>query len=525
MLKNQLLKLSHVLGMCILMCSIQSCRKDEPITKHQAPESFIEESKNYFEANIANTDNGKGASILKKGKNLRQFASKKPLWNEAHIKKISIGDAVVIPLSYNNATIYTKAGSKKQALSLNNLSYLMIYKNKLNKLTAELVTWLPDDEWWDNRKNKDRPFTGKVIVENWRGDFIKGYQYGNDGKIEPIKSIELKSNSNKTSVESLVCTETDWYVCFSAGGYTECRYEYTETSCTVSGGGGGGFGDGYWGGNTGGGSSGGGGGTNPSDYPPAAGEGNNCPPLTHSKGSTVSKAPVDCDDDIPVEPIQPVELSPSELEDAIIIIDDQPAIEDITKYMDCFKNGTGQSYRITIYVDQPVHGQNDQFLVLPIATTHPTGLGIMVHGVIRDVGHSFAGFEKINTDGSVARQILGFYPKESGVRPKGTIKDDSGHPFDVSYTVTLNESQFNLALQGMKNDFEHAYYGLSNINSNQYNCVDAAKSWLGSTGTNLPDAPRGFFKNTPGDFGQALRNQTGADVNKGVAPVSDGPCN
>lgn len=517
---------STLIATIVTIIGVNSCSKDEPINKQQTPESLIEESKSYFETNVAVAGNEKQTSFSKKSRNLRQFASKKPLWNEAYIKKISVGDAVVIPLAYNS-TIYTKAGKNKQALSLNNLSYLMIYNTNHGGLTAELVTWVPDDEWWDGRKEK-KPFTGKVIVENWRGDFVKGYKYNKNGKIEAIKSIEHKSKGNKSSVESTICIETDWYVCFSGGGYSECRYEYTEVSCTITGGGGGSGSD-FWTGNPSTGSSGGGGGeTNPSDYPPSGSEGTNCPPSVQSNGMTVSRAPGDCYDEIPLIPEPPLELEATELESAVLIIDERPKIEDINKYIKCFTDGKiASGYKLTMYIDQPVAGKSDRFVSIPTVVGSPLLLGGIKITTISgdyDVGHTFLGFEKINTDGSITRQVLGFYPDGQVINKKGILKDDSGRNFDVSLDISVSETQFNLALNQMKNDFDNAVYNLVNSFGRGYNCSDAAINWFNHSGTVLPNSSDGTFKNTPGELGQVLRKNPSSNQLSGDAPTGSGAC-
>ncbi|WP_143009657.1 hypothetical protein [Pedobacter soli] len=139
-----------------------------------------------------------------------------------------------------------------------------------------------------------------------------------------------------------------------------------------------------------------------------------------------------------------------------------------------------------------------------------------------DVGHTFIGFEKNNSDGSNVRQVLGFYPDPdaSSTASKGKIKDNSGHAFDVSYTISVTALQFNQALQAMTSDFNSANYNLTS-----YNCTDAALGWMNAAGANLANAPRGLFNNTPGDLGQALRNKSNANKNGGYGMSSKGACN
>lgn len=259
---------------------ILSCQKSES-PDQELP--LMDESKMYFEDTYPQevTETETSSS----DKKLRQLLGRKPLWNEAYIKEISTGKAVIVPLHFSKS-MYTKAGKKKQAVALDNLSYLMIYKNKSKKMTAELVTWTPDNAWWDNRKDKNRKFTGKVIVEDWKGDFIKGYKYSKGGEITPIKPSGPQSKGNETSVLSTECIDTDWYTCYGPGGWSDCHYSYTETICSYVAGG--------WGGDGSDGTT--GGGTGPSDYPPAPGAG--CPG-TYSSGNSTSAAADGCDGTVP----------------------------------------------------------------------------------------------------------------------------------------------------------------------------------------------------------------------------------
>ena len=197
-------------------------------------------------------------------------------------------------------------------------------------------------------------------------------------------------------------------------------------------------------------------------------------------------------------------------------------------FINCFDDGkTASVFKMTIYVDQPVANHDDQFRL--------TGFGIgatgqVIHSGDRflDVGHTFVGFEKLNTDGSIVRQVMGFYPGSTGVLPglssKGVIKNDGGHEYDVSYTITVTQVQFNAALNQLVNDYINKNYRLFNSYSAEYNCTDASLKWLSEAGTYLPNASKGAFINTPGDFGQSLRNIPGNIGISGVAPQSAGVC-
>ncbi len=225
-------------------------------------------------------------------------------------------------------------------------------------------------------------------------------------------------------------------------------------------------------------------------------------------------------------------ISNSDIANAVLVDDGKTAI-DPQKYISCFTDGkTAKGYKLTIYVDQPVPGSNTQWTSvlrnLPLHLMFTTS-----NGTFLDVGHTFVSFEKDNTDGTKVTQVMGFYPGKGpflpGVASKGIIKDDSGHPYNVSYAINVTASQFNAALSGVVSDNANSAYILTNIQSGtEHNCTDAAISWIDDAGAlfaNPPATTRGIFNNTPGDFGQALAGVSGSSTVPGTAPQSHGPCN
>ncbi|MGB4773869.1 MAG: hypothetical protein WBP45_01740 [Daejeonella sp.] len=473
----------------LLLFSINSCKREELQPEQQPDQSLIESSKTYFEKNVLNTTyQATDASAANKSK--RQLIAKTSLWNQAFIKKTSLDDAVMVPLQHER----TLAAKDKKATGspLNIESYLMIYRDKDQQYHTEVITRIPDENYWNHKNDKAVAFTGTVLIEDWQGNAIKSYLYRkeNDGvKVyvsKPVQKGDVKVNGN---ISLWICNCTDWYQDFGNG------WEYVDTTCDCfeqypSGGGGGGTG---------------GGGTGPGDYDPQHGGG----------GSGGAEGGIVDDENL--------SLSMQDLESATFVPDPKPSIQNIDKYINCFTDGkTASSYKLTIYVDQPIAGKNDQFLL-----QLKTGIGINITGVIHDVGHTFVAFEKINTDGTRVRQVMGFYPENDpfNTSPKGVIKDDSGHAYDVSYSKTVDAYYFSEALNRVKYDYNNMDYRLSNVVENEYNCTDAAKLWLFMGGASLPSAPRGAFENTPGDFGQALRNKPGAKLTYGTAPAGKGPCN
>jgi hypothetical protein len=235
--------------------------------------------------------------------------------------------------------------------------------------------------------------------------------------------------------------------------------------------------------------------------------------------------------------ITSTQLSESALAKATLVDDGKPKIEDIKKYLNCFDDGkTAKSYTMTIYADQPIAGKNDAFKVVLYPITGSgysagliTGIGYTTAdgSTLMDVGHTFVTFEKNNVDGTNVRQTLGFYPSSNPLSSKGAMEDNGLHVADVSYKINVTQDQFNKALEKVEFDFNNKQYILTNTIGDEYNCTDAALSWMNAAGANFGNSSSSsaFFKNTPGSFGQVLRNMPGASVGTQYGVLGKGQCN
>ncbi|MGB4774857.1 MAG: hypothetical protein WBP45_06780, partial [Daejeonella sp.] len=178
--------------------------------------------------------------------------------NQAFIKKTSLGDAVMVPLRYER-TLAAK-DQKATGSPLKTQSYLMIYRDNNRQYHTEVVTRIPDENYWNHRNDQGVVFTGTVLIEDWQGNAIKSYLYRkeSDGvKVyvsKPVQKGDVKVNGN---ISLWVCNCTDWYQDFGNG------WEFVDTTCSCF--------EQYPFGVGGGGS--GGGGTVPGDYDPTHGGG------------------------------------------------------------------------------------------------------------------------------------------------------------------------------------------------------------------------------------------------------------
>ena len=195
--------------------------------------------------------------------------------------------------------------------------------------------------------------------------------------------------------------------------------------------------------------------------------------------------------------------------DLILYQDQGELILNLVEYLECLD--ANSSATITVYIDQPVAGQDD--------TLTNDGLSV-------DVGHTFISL----TQGSVTR-VMGFYPRD-GVRPilnpssAPAMVNDGGHHYDVSISANISSSRMGNVLSAIRS------YGDDTYHLSRFNCTDYALKIAEAAGLSLPDTsgswPGGGGSN-PGNLGEDVRglpnntNQT-TDTTGGNAPVNSGTC-
>lgn len=128
------------------------------------------------------------------------------------MKKIKNGEAVFVPLKFDK-NLYLKIGADNKIHKLDNLSYLLIYTNKKNQKIIEWVTLIPETIYRNPGKDK---FIGKIVIEDWFGNYKKGYYKNSAGKLFYLKvsdqnSDGLKISSSDIKTNSLICFSEPWY--------------------------------------------------------------------------------------------------------------------------------------------------------------------------------------------------------------------------------------------------------------------------------------------------------------------------
>ena len=181
--------------------------------------ALIQSTKQAFEQNFNLASSGKSGSTK------RQSLKKYPIWHRAQIFESSqVGKIVIVPLYYPEALSISK-GEGDEKISLTSLTNLFIYKDEKGKTHTEVVTKIPDTEYWDNPEGG---FKGKVLVEKWNGKFITGYKL-DDESLERLEAPQPNAKMECETIYYYTCVETPYSV--------TCSFDYSETICEGGGGG------------------------------------------------------------------------------------------------------------------------------------------------------------------------------------------------------------------------------------------------------------------------------------------------
>jgi len=174
----------------------------------------IGEAKAYFDANFnspAARETGHKHTVE------GNLKSKIANWNKAGYKKISLGEAVIIPLEFENLNLIVNEKTRAY-VPYNQLNYLMMYKDKRKSVKTEWVTLLPDSSWLYGNKNI---YTGDILVRNWEGKYIKMYHYKKDGTSQAFNIANPSvANVKNGRTSDLVTT------------YTTCMNMRSDETCT-----------------------------------------------------------------------------------------------------------------------------------------------------------------------------------------------------------------------------------------------------------------------------------------------------
>ncbi|MCZ4244565.1 hypothetical protein [Pedobacter punctiformis] len=204
---------------------IYSCKKDRETSSAETKNELISEAKSYFEDEVL-----KKSLKDSNDPNFRHSIIKRPIWEKAITKKISLGEAVIVPVKFDGG-VFTKPEKTDMVNYLDKTSYLMLYRDKKQKMHAEWVTLIPDKI----RKAKSEQFSGIVAIEDWGGKFNRAYAFNGTGKYFPVYIRQAVTFSESNYKRSTFCIEVQhWGYISWANGPAIPKYLGSETFCFTS---------------------------------------------------------------------------------------------------------------------------------------------------------------------------------------------------------------------------------------------------------------------------------------------------
>lgn len=144
--------------------------------------------------------------------------SKNPSWADAVQMKFGKINAVVVPLEddkttdiprnrYKDDSIKNKAketlSTKEDKLNLTLLTNLLVYK-KDGETVAELVTLLPDDDFYGNPFKRGSKFNGIILSTDLNDNPLHEYQYKNGKSINTVSLKEPESPDGRPAKYQII---------------------------------------------------------------------------------------------------------------------------------------------------------------------------------------------------------------------------------------------------------------------------------------------------------------------------------
>ena len=233
------------LAVALLMLGINACQKSEEEAPNSAPDKtqLVAEAQNYLQEQTSwQPGQNLGMGTANSGNNQnkgRKALSKYLNWQQAGLQQFSFGLGLVVPVDYPEG--YQVLGDKGYSRSLSQLSYAVVKPQSNGSYALQVVTTLPDQQYLASEVPK--VFTGTVLVEDWKGNYLKGFRYTTEG-VRPLLNYtdeatsESKEGSNSLRTETTndfaTCYYMDYYSCAMDGEeimYETCQFMYSEFIC------------------------------------------------------------------------------------------------------------------------------------------------------------------------------------------------------------------------------------------------------------------------------------------------------
>jgi len=301
-------------------------------------------------------------------------------WDEAEVRSLSVGPAVVVPVSFQNKLFVATDLAGSYLFDLSRITKLVIFKNALGQYHYQVLTLIPDS----SSILHPGTFTGIALTEDWSGNSLIGPQ-----------RIGQPLAASGTSQRPIVADEFAITTCDDISGYNYAVGDaangeaWEETTCTTYDIGGGGADASYSSVSSG-------------DYSDVGGGGGGA-------ASTIQIEP-------PTNPIG-----------------------NIADYFKCFTNvgGSDHTYTATLAVEQPDPGSRTPWGLSGTgssATGNPVNVG---HTWLILTETTAYGSTTRNVGFYPTGLITPLYPSN-----QGELNDDEATTYNIALTITVNNAQF-----------------------------------------------------------------------------------
>jgi hypothetical protein len=208
-------------------------------------EVLIQQARSYFQKiQSSQTAQNQAANSTDTIPYSRASLHKTPSWGQAQVQTFSFGKGIVVPIQVAEPLGIQLPG--QPGVPISQLTRLFMYRNPASQWQIEVITTIPTSTPTIPAVAPASAYQGKVRVEDWQGNFLKGFLYLTDTIISLTQSstyIRARDGKSPTIIAEnfaaleIECTTTDWYACASIGGvFDGCEYEYSTEECTSGGG-------------------------------------------------------------------------------------------------------------------------------------------------------------------------------------------------------------------------------------------------------------------------------------------------
>jgi hypothetical protein len=144
-----------------------------------------------------------------------------------------MGNVVSVPIKFQgNWQTRNSASENNFQIPADKLSSLLVYTDKAGKHHVEVLTSIPDNNY---SSESNVPFSGLEIVQDWQGNYLKGFKLDSDkiysfsfddsASIDSVGSNQVRSNLQEGAALT-ICDYIDWYSCTDEAG---CSFMFTQS--------------------------------------------------------------------------------------------------------------------------------------------------------------------------------------------------------------------------------------------------------------------------------------------------------